>query len=270
MKLLVVWRRLDNRSFAVLLLCFWAWSANAAALMDGIRAEETANKPYHLPFGSAVEQPRFAINSDGSVSWNNARFDRPHENMVTRRTRQAHPLRLDFDLPRNESARRWVEEECSSILHTEWDHAGIRYTQTTLMIHMASEKGDSLAGQDGDIDVLFVRLAGRNLTNVYTNAHVMLSLTEDNRSVPLIVRDGLLQARQASGKEIVSGIVDCPVDSELVDGRSVRYSASIPPGNDGCMFVKILFAPVETPKELERVRELDFEHEFRRVKRLKP
>jgi hypothetical protein len=220
----------------------------------------------YLPLGLEGGRQRFGANPDGSVFCVNDRIDHPPGRDTPRRTWGGERLDYDFGLPRFEPTRRWIEDECLPILHGEWEADGIRYAQTVLATRLDPGPLGFPEMRADDTTVLMVKLAGLNLTNRYQAAQVVLTLRVDGRPVPLIAHGRQIYARLPSGERLRC-LVEGQADPKAVEGGGLRFFGEMPPGTDGFMVVKIPFITLDQPDELERLADLDFEEEFRRVKR---
>jgi hypothetical protein len=231
-------------------------------------AEQPPHGQFYIPLGTEGGRQRFGVEPDGSVFCVNDRIDRPAGKDTPRRTWGGQRLRYKFSLPLEKPARRWLEDECLPIIHTEWERAGIRYAQSAFVTRLG---GGGLGFPDmaaDDTTVLMLKIAGHNLTNEYRPATVTLSLQADDHPLELILRnDGLCYARLASGD-----VLRCQVDVSSSaftahTNRQIQFSGNLPPGSEGHMIVKIPFITLDQPGELEQLRALDWDEEFKRVKK---
>jgi hypothetical protein len=73
---------------------------------------------------------------------------------------------------------------------------------------------------------------------------------------------------EVEGGPRLRGVVSCQAEGKPVDGgKGIRFAANLPPGTDGAMVLRIPFVTLDTPAEVERLRNLDFEDEFVRVRK---
>ncbi len=229
---------------------------------------EQPPKPGHiyLPVGTEGGRQRFGVNYNGSVFCLNDRIDQPVGKDTPRRVWGGNRLDYDFGLPGAAPTKRVIEDECLPIMNTEWGQDGIRYTETAFATRF--DPG-SLGFPDmhaDDTTVLMVRIAGRNVAQEYKEAHAVLTLKADGRVLPLTFTNGLVFAKLPSG-QILRAQVDCQAEGKPhADGKGLRFFGNMPPGTDGTLVLKIPFITLDKPEEIERLRDLDFDAEFKRVK----
>lgn len=220
----------------------------------------------YLPVGTEGGRQRFGINADGSVFCVNDRIDQPVGKDTARRTWGGNRLDYSFGLPDQSPVRRWIEDECLPIQNTEWEENGIRYTQTAFATRLDPGGLGFPDMQADDTTVLMVRITGKNTGTQYQDAHAILRLKVDGRPVPLTITNGLVFSRLPSG-DLLRGVVECQAEGRPVEeGRGLRFFGNMPPGTDGTLTVKIPFITLDQPEEIERLRDLDFDPEFRRVR----
>lgn len=230
-------------------------------------AEQPAKGRFYMPLGTEGGRQRFGVDPDGSVFCVNDRIDQPVGRDTPRRTWGGNRLDYDFDLPRSEPVRRWLEGDCLPIIHAEWEHEGIRYSQTAFATRLEPGGLGFPDMQADDTTVLMVRIAGRNLASEYQPAQVRLGLKVDGRPVALVARDGRLYARQGDQERfrMLAEGQGQAIPPE-VDGK-IAFFGNMPPGTDGALIVKIPFTTLDRPEELDRLSELDFNDELARVRR---
>jgi hypothetical protein len=221
----------------------------------------------YLPVGTEGGRQRFGVNPDGSVFCVNDRIDQPRGKDTPRRRWGGDRLDYDFGLPDGEPAKRWIEDECLPMMNTEWDRDGIHYTQTAFVTRLDPGSLGFPDMQADDTAVLIVKVHGRNTASEYRLAHATVSLRADGEPVPLVMRDGLLLARHGS-EELLRAAVEVQGSVQGIpdDGR-VRFAGNMPPGTDGSMVLRIPFITLDQPAEIERLRNLEYDAEFRRVKK---
>lgn len=221
----------------------------------------------YMPLGTEGGRQRFGVDADGSVFCYSDRIDHPEGRDTGRQHWGGHRLDYDFDLPKSPPTRRWIEEESLPIIHTEWEHEGIRYTQTAFVTRFEEGSLGFPDMQADDTAVLFVKIAGRNVAQEYRLAHATLSLRADNRPVPIVVRDGLLYAQLAEGERLRAALdVQGSVTGTASEGK-VYFAGNMPPGTDGSMVLRIPFITLDQPAEVARLRDLDYDTEFQRVRK---
>lgn len=229
---------------------------------------EQPPRPGHiyLPVGTEGGRQRFGVNANGSVFCVNDRIDQPRGKDTGRLKWGGYRLDYDFGLPEGQPTRRWIEDECLPIMNTQWERDGIRYTQTAFVTRLDPGSLGFPDMQADDTAVLIVKVHGRNIAQEYRNAHATVSLRADGKPVPLTMREGLLFAQHGSEErvraavEVQGGVQGTP------DTGQIRFAGNMPPGTDGSMVLRIPFITPDKPEELARLRDLDYDAEFRRVK----
>jgi hypothetical protein len=171
-----------------------------------------------------------------------------------------------FGLPGQPPDRRWREEEVLPIYHARWDHDAIRYTQIVLISRI--EPGEVMLGDRlPDDAVILVQLTGESLATSYTDATAALKVDVDGQPLELSLERGLARA-EVSDLSLILGAVDVPTEGiEGSRGPELRFRGHMPPGTSGSMTIKIPMGPVREAERLERLLDLEFDDEFRRVKR---
>jgi hypothetical protein len=237
----------------------------------------------YLPVGTEGGRQRFGVNPDGSVFCVNDRIDQPRGKDSGRLKWGGGRLDYDFGMPDGEPARRWIEDECLPVMNTEWERDGIRYTQTAFVTRLEPGSLGFPDVQADDTAVLMVKIHGRNIAREYRLAHATVSLRADGKAVPLTMRDGLLFATGSAGVPAGSqtqGTAPATPPIERLraavevqgavrgapDNGKIHFAGNMPPGTDGYMVLRIPFITLDQPEEIARLRDLDFDAEFRRVK----
>jgi hypothetical protein len=231
---------------------------NAPLLLAGLITAAFGSKAMSadaLPAEAAV-----VVRTDGSIA---ARGGLPGSRPANRHGQQ---VRYDFSLPRQPPRRQWLEEDTLPICQTLWEENGVRYTQTVLMTRLGS--GDlPTDGKIAEDSVLMVQLTGENLTNAYAEATAGLTVEIGGQKMNLELRDGLAFVTGTHAAGLLAAI-DIPASGIAVaEGPQLRFSGNMPPANSGAMTFKFPAAAPTAPKEIERLRDLDFVEELRRVKR---
>lgn len=221
----------------------------------------------YLPVGTEGGRQRFGVNANGSVFCVNDRIDQPRGKDSGRQKWGGHRLDYDFGLPDGEPAKRWIEDECLPIMNTEWERDGIRYSQTAFVTRLDPGGLGFPDMQADDTAVLMVRIHGRNTAQEYRLAHATVSLRADGKPIPLVMRDGLLFARHEDGDRLRAAVEVQGSVQGISDDHGVRFAGNMPPGTDGYMVLRIPFLTLDRPDELERLRNLEYDVEFRRVKK---
>ncbi len=163
--------------------------------------------------------------------------------------------------------RRWIEDDCLPIQHTEWEHEGIRYSQTAFATRLDTGGLGYPDTQADDTTVLMVKIAGRNVSQEYKAAHAGLTLRADGRRVPLRLEEGVVRAKLGE-REVIRALIEGQghANPPEINGE-IKYFGNMPPGTDGFIVVKIPFITLDQPEEIERLRNLEFDREFGRVKK---
>ncbi|MGD0538869.1 MAG: hypothetical protein ABSC03_14645 [Verrucomicrobiota bacterium] len=230
-------------------------------------AEQPPHKQFYFPMGTEGGRQRFGMDPEGIAFCVNDRIDQPVGKDTRRRTWGGNRLDFAFGLPDAMPNKRWIEDGFLPIINAEWERDGIVYTQTAFVTRL--EPG-SLGFPDmkaDDTAVLMVHIAGRNAAQQYREAHVVLSLKVDGRPVKITLTNDLVFA-ELDGGPLLRGVVSCQAEGKPVDdGKGIRFAANLPPGTDGAMVLRIPFVTLDQPAEIERLRNLDFEDEFYRVRK---
>ncbi len=219
----------------------------------------------YMPLGTAGGRQRFGVNSDGSVFCVNDRIDEPPGKDTPRRRWGGHRLTYRFGFPAKPD-RRWIEDECLPIIHAVWDREGIRYTQTAFATRF-DEGGLGFPDMRADdTTVLMMRIIAENISMDATPASVALSLLADSTSMTLTDRSGLISAK-VEATECLRAAYEIRTEAnvEVDDGRVV-WSGNLPTGQSAALVLKIPFVTLDQPAEIERLRALDYNAEFSRVK----
>ncbi|MBE7504549.1 MAG: hypothetical protein HS113_30505 [Verrucomicrobiales bacterium] len=220
----------------------------------------------YLPLGTEGGRQRFGVNPDGSVFCVNDRIDQPRGRDTARRRWGAQRLEYDFALPKGEPVKRWIEDECLPILHTQWERDGIRYTQTAFVTRLDPGGLGFPDMRADDTAVLVVKVHGQNIASEYRLAHATLSLRADGRRLPVTTRKGRLYAQHPDGDRLRAVVeVQGSVTGTVEDGE-VHFAGHMPPGTDGHMVLRIPFITLEEEEEIQRLEDLEYVAEFRRVK----
>ena len=213
--------------------------------------------------GAAVDPspPAVQIHPDGSVS-----IVTHASASVPGRTPEPVSCRYTFGLPQTAPTLRRLEDEKLPIARTQWETNGIRYTQVVLVTRLGS--GEFVASETLTEDaVLMVQVVGENTASEYAEATASFSVEAGGRSREIELRDDRVceVGREAA---LLLAVVDVPPTGiGSTRGPALRFRGHMPPGTSGAMTVKIPVNPLQGDEALRRLRELDFDEEFRRVKR---
>ena len=220
----------------------------------------------YLPLGTEGGRQRFGVNPDGSVFCVNDRIDQPRGRDTARRRWGAQRLEYDFALPEGEPVKRWTEDECLPILHTQWERDGIRYTQTAFVTRLDPGGLGFPDMRADETAVLVVKLHGQNIASEYRLAHATLSLRADGQRLPVTMRKGRLYAQHPDGDRLRAAVEVQGAVTGTVEEGEVHFAGHMPPGTDGHMVLRIPFITLEEEEEIQRLEDLEYVAEFRRVK----
>jgi hypothetical protein len=175
-------------------------------------------------------------------------------------------LQYGFGLPGQPPDRRWREEDRLPIYEAVWEHDAIRYTQIVLISRIGT--GEIMTGdRHADDAVILVQLTGLSLASTYTDATAAIQINASGRPIELSLEGGLLRAKPGAITPIFA-VVDVPTEGiERSEGTEIRFRGHMPPGTSGSMTIKIPLGPVRDAEALDRLLDLEFDDEFRRVKR---
>jgi hypothetical protein len=171
-----------------------------------------------------------------------------------------------FGLPAGPATQRELESGKLPIVRTQWEHNGIRYTQTVLLTRLKPE-GLFSEGTLPTDSVLVVQITGENTASEYTEATAEFGVRAEGRTLDLELCDGRVRAIGAGEADLVA-VIDVPATGIAgARGNGLRFRGSMPPGTSGAMTIKIPLAPLNDAAAMSRLSELEFDEEFRRVKR---
>jgi hypothetical protein len=175
-------------------------------------------------------------------------------------------VRYDFGLPDAPPATQSLEGEALPICQSQWERGGIRYTQVVLVTRLGP--GDLAPQLGGAADaVLLVRVSGENVTSEYADATAAFALRLTGQSPDLELEDGLVQVRSAGGSRLVALVDVATSGIASPSGSPLRFRGNMPPGISGAMVIKIPCGEVTGEPALNRLRDLEFDEEWRRVKK---
>lgn len=215
--------------------------------------------------GSAADVlplPGISIHADGALTMTN-------ESVASRfQGAPARSIRFDFGLPRTAPERRWQEDAALPISHALWEKDGIRYTQIVLVTDL--NDGDRSPAATGSNEVVvLVQLVGENTTDAYVEASAAFMATVQEAPVSLELRDGLVYLLGADPAQPVAAIDVEASGIAQAKGRKLQFSGNMPPGTSGAMTIKIPIRKLEDTDAINRLLDLQFDDEVRRLKRLR-
>ena len=171
-----------------------------------------------------------------------------------------------FGMPRDVPARHWLEDDTLPICHTEWMHAGIRYTQSVLLTSLKPEGPVPEQSTAADA-LLLVQLKGENTASDYTDATAAFATSTGTRCQELEFRDGLVYAT-AGTNSVLMAVVDIASSGVVVtNGTELRFKGNMPPGTSGAMVLKIPLGRVDDQPVIDRLLDLEFDQELRRIRK---
>jgi hypothetical protein len=175
-------------------------------------------------------------------------------------------VRYRFGLPERPPDQRWREEDKLPIYHARWECVGIRFTQIVLMSRI--ESGEVMpAGKIPADAVMLVQLTGLSVASEYTDATAAFQVEMEGDSLDLHLDGGMVRPRDASWPLFLAAVHVPAEGIETHAGPQIRFRGHMPPGTFGAMTIKIPLAPLEGRNAFERLQDLEFDEEFRRVKR---
>ena len=204
--------------------------------------------------------PTVLIHADGSVVVSMA-------TVTEAETERPAVLRqFSFGLPSTSPTRRGLEDEKLPIGRTQWEKDGIRYTQIVLLTRLGL--GELMpGGKLADDSVLMVQVTGENAASEYSEATAEFSVRSGGRARELELREGRVYAVGA-GETVAWAVVDVPATGIAgTKGSALRFRGVMPPGTSGAMTLKIPLAKALDEEAVKRLFDLEFDDEFRRVKR---
>jgi hypothetical protein len=229
-------------------------------------AEMPPRKRFYIPLGCEGGRQRFGVDPDGSVFCLNDRIDQPRGKDTARRTWGGNRLRYSFGLPGGGANKRWIEDGCLPIIHGEWERDGVRYTQTALATRLEPGRLGPPDMQADDTTVLVVRIMAENTGNDTAPAAATLALQVDGRPLELSTRDGMVYARLERG-ETLRAAIEIPEGANVSTSEGkITCSGELPPNGTAAVVIKIPFITLDQPAELERLRNMSFHEEFKRVR----
>jgi hypothetical protein len=242
---------------AALNMSFWnGWTAGfglmATALLTAGAGPDSGAADASVPDAAVL------VGADGSVCWVTEAFG-------SRSGQGRQPVRYDFGLPDKKAQRRWLENETLPICHTICEKNGIRYTQNILLTRLGP--GDLMTDRKLPVDaVLLVQIVGENFTNEYAEASAALAMEVGGQKLNLELREGLVFAGSTNAPVLAGAIDIAAAGIAGAKGSTLRFRGNMPPGNTGAMTIKIPLGRLRDNAAIERLRDLEFDGELRRVK----
>jgi hypothetical protein len=169
------------------------------------------------------------------------------------------PLRCEFGLPASAPVGRGFAGDAPTVVTSQWEDAGIRYTQTVLVTSLASETPPT--------KVLMVQLTGENISRDYTNATAAFTLTVGEQDLNLEWRSGPVHAVNLPNQPLVAAIDIGAEGVHESSGRQLKFRGHMPPGTSGAMTIKLPLERLAGQDQWEQLHALEFDEEFRREQR---
>jgi len=176
-------------------------------------------------------------------------------------------LRYAFGLPTNAPVRRWLEDDALPICQISWEKEGIRYTQKVL-ITTTGTNDPTTASPAADDAVLLVQITGHNAATEYATASAVFEVKVGDRPLNLELREGLVFVAGSKDGALLAAVDIASEGIAGTNGLQLRFQGHMPPGTSGSMTIKIPAGRLENQAAIDQLRDLEFEEEFRRVKRL--
>jgi hypothetical protein len=172
-----------------------------------------------------------------------------------------------FGLPEDPPIQRWREQDSRPVFHSLWDKDGIRYTQSILIARLHPDDPIPPNAKLPPDAVLLMQLAGLSLASEYTDATASFEVQFQDQTFPLSLDRTWVYTHLASAPLLLAQI-DVPAEGIAAHtGSTLRFRGHMPPGLSGAMTVKIPLGPLSSPDDLDRLHDLEFEEELRRLKR---
>ncbi|MCP5517658.1 MAG: hypothetical protein H7A45_10445 [Verrucomicrobiales bacterium] len=240
-----------------------AWWVLVAASADETAAALDARSRAPIPLACpGFSGPTgFAVCADGSMQL------APQDDRVPAATDNRGVVTWQFGLPSGPPVEDRWETPGSPFRVMVWEQAGIRYTQTFLMTFLDPEAASRPRQPGGPPLVGLVHLKGENTNSEYADASARLAFSGSGRAAELKLELGIVYRRE-DGTWRVAGGIDVPTEGiRSPNGPELGFHGHMPPGLTGTMTFKLIRFPLESEAELERLRNLDFDEEYRRARR---
>jgi hypothetical protein len=176
------------------------------------------------------------------------------------------PRRFVFGLPDTSPTKRELEDRKWPVARTQWERKGVRYTQLVLLTRLSPGQlfPDGRAPDDA---VLLVQIIGENTASEYIEATAEFAVATEGRRLEIELRDGRVWGT-GDGKTNLLAVIDVAATGIAgTNGSALRFRGSMPPGTSGAMTIKIPLVPPTDEAAARGLAELEFDDEFRRVKR---
>jgi hypothetical protein len=166
---------------------------------------------------------------------------------------------LRFGLPAIPAERQWREGQA---LRGLWITNGVRYSQTVLLKRAAVEQAPP---GDAPPAVLLVNIEGENTNSNYADATAALAVEWDGTRRELELEAGLVKLLDGP-RDSLLGALEIPESGvRRSRGDTLQFYGSIPPSLKGSMTLKVPLTPIKGAEAEERLRDLVFEDELRKV-----
>lgn len=166
-----------------------------------------------------------------------------------------------FGLPACNPAKLWREND---VLHGLWETNGLRYRQTVLMTASPDRNGSPLSPEDGK-SILLVNIEGENTNADYAQASAALEMTAAGERQQLELVDGRIWRGEGSDRSVLAGFEIPESGIKVSKGQVLHFAGNMPPSLKGSMTLKLPLDSQVNDASADRLADLDFETEVRRV-----
>ena len=213
--------------------------------------------PHSTSHGTGVDGSSLVVRQDGSVLTRMPVLSR----FAPRGDRQPE-VRFDFGLPPIRPIRQWREDGEAPVCRTLWETNGIRYTAIVMITN--AKLGEE---RSGGAPTLVVQLIGENFGSEYREACAALAVEVDGRRLQVELVGELVRVTKVDPPDVLA-VVQVPSAGTAVGaGERLEFRGDMPPGTSGSMTVKIPLGEVRGEAWIERLRDLEFDDELKRVRR---